>query len=479
MSDTRQLLTRIAALRDRLADAARLAPDADPAGVSARVMADPGSVGPALALLAPPTVSVEPAPAGPPLTARARRTLEAARELVAGERELAGDPLLSALLAGPGDPLALYYRDTVALTEAGLRLAQALPEKVEPQLRACDGLDAIVSAGRGRVTVLARALAGRKRDAGRVGGLARRLADLAAGRVVDLEWFVSLADDLLDEARSAAPVSFLSAGARDTHGDDGPATPAPARAVAAHALTVAQVVARVVPHDYEWAAHPATPVLAALLMDVGMLAVPPDVLGKPGRLTADERRLLAAHPKRGADLIAGLYPGSDAVVAAIAAHHERPDGTGYPAGQTGDDIPALGRMLAACDHYAALCSERPHRPAADPRTALTDTLLAAEAGRLDREFAETLLHLSMFPVGTVVELTDGRTAVVVANHPARVNLRAAARPVVAVLTDVVGEVLPRPDHVDLAAADRGGVARALARGERTRLLARHYPELCG
>jgi hypothetical protein len=248
--------------------------------------------------------------------------------------------------------------------------------------------------------------------------------------------------------------------------------------VAAASLTVAQVVARVVPHDYEWAGRPLLPVVTALTMDVGMVRVPAAVLGKAGPLDPVERRLIERHPQAGAELVRRLVPDAGALADAVAAHHERPDGTGYPDGARGDAIPSLSRLLSVCSEYAGMASDRPHRPAHDPRTALTDTLLAAEQGKLDRDFSEYLLNLSFHPVGTVVELTDGRTAVVVATHNTRLNLRATARPVVAVLADPSGAVLPRPEFLDLAAADRGGVSRALTTAERRTLLAERYPDLC-
>ena len=68
------------------------------------------------------------------------------------------------------------------------------------------------------------------------------------------------------------------------------AFPVPARFVAAHAINVAQVVARIVPYDYEWAGRQIAPVVAALLMDCGMLAVTPELLAKPESLSIDERR---------------------------------------------------------------------------------------------------------------------------------------------------------------------------------------------
>lgn len=480
MSDTRQLLTRISAFRDRLAQVGHLVPadgEPDEGQIADALLAEPGRIGHALRLL---TLQPQADPP-PPLTLRARLLLEDAQALVGVQRELTADPALGAALAFGGDDAhALHHRDTVALTEAALKLAQVFPAGAEAQLRACDGLETLLQTVRDRLAVLRAAVTRRRVETDRIDGLARRLADIHAGRMVDLTWFADLAEALLDEAGQAAPLRFLTADPASTCSyPGGRETVAPARFVAAHALTVAQVVARLVPHDYEWAGHGVTAVMAALMMDLGMLSVPVEVLAQAGPLSPADRRLIDAHPERGAELIRTLYPDSDLVAAAVAGHHERPDGTGYPAAATGEAIPSLARLLGVCDHYAGLCGERVYRPAADSRTALTETLLAAEAGRVDRDFSELLLHLSMFPVGAVVELSDGRVGVVVANHASRVNLRAAARPVVAVVADRDGNVLPRPDHVDLAAADRGSVVRALPRAERSTLLARHYPELCG
>src|SRR5262249_53766926 len=138
-----------------------------------------------------------------------------------------------------------------------------------------------------------------------------------------------------------------------------------------------------------------------------------------------------------------------------------------------------GRFLAACDAYAGMVSDRPHRPGADPRAALTDCLLLAEQGQLDRDFAEYLLVLGFHPVGTVVELTNGRIALVSAANTNRPNSRATARPVVAMLSDADGRILTRPEFLDLSTAEVGGIVRALSTDERRERLADWYPELCG
>ncbi len=472
MSDAQQLLTRLAEFRERLARVPAIAPP-DPEGdgsateVARAVLADPRTVTHALRLLSPPRVTAEPAPEPMALTLRARAVLESARELLFAERELMGDEYLAG--APESDPIALHYRETVSLTESALRLAQALPPEAESQLRACAGLESLVESVRARLNVARGALSNKHLWRGRLAGVARKLSDLHAGRVVDATWLAELAESLVNEAKSAVPMTLL----------DAPEGATSAERVAAHALVVAQVAARVVPHDFEWASRPQTPVLMALLMDAGMLALPPEILAKPGELTAQERRLVEAHPARSADLIRHLDPGAELVALAVAEHHERPDGTGYPAGKLADETTTLARLLSVCDQYAAMVCDRPRRIALDPRTALTEILIAAEDGRADRDFPELVLHLSMFPLGSVVELADGRAAVVVANHASRVNLRAAARPVLAVLADSAGQILARPEYLDLAAVPHGSIARALGRAERAQLLAKHYPELAG
>ena len=182
---------------------------------------------------------------------------------------------------------------------------------------------------------------------------------------------------------------------------------------------------------------------------------------------------MESHPKYGAELLLWRFPTiAGPLAAAVATHHERTDGTGYPNGLTGADLPPLGRLLRVADVYAALGEERPHRPAADPRTALTELLLLAEQGQIDHDFAEYLLNLAFYPVGTVVELTDGRVGVVVANHPNRLDPRSPGRPVVAVLADADGTPLPRVEHVDLAAADRGSIVRGVSAARRREAVGR-------
>lgn len=128
--------------------------------------------------------------------------------------------------------------------------------------------------------------------------------------------------------------------------------------------------------------------LAAMLQDVGMLQVPEKILEAPRPLTAEERAEIRKHARLGADL-ARTASFSPAVQAAILCHHERLDGSGYPSGLKGEEIPIAARVLAVCDAYVAMTSNRPHRARLSSFEALAE--LRAKAGtefdpRVVREF---------------------------------------------------------------------------------------------
>ena len=99
---------------------------------------------------------------------------------------------------------------------------------------------------------------------------------------------------------------------------------------------------------------------AALLHDIGKLAIPDRLLHKPGPLTREEYEQVKLHAAIGADMLEGIdFAGPLAVI--VRHHHENWDGTGYPDGLAGDRIPFGARLLAIVDCYDALTSERPYR----------------------------------------------------------------------------------------------------------------------
>lgn len=118
--------------------------------------------------------------------------------------------------------------------------------------------------------------------------------------------------------------------------------------------------------------------IAALLHDIGKLAVPEHILSKPGPLTPNERKKMQIHAQVGAEIVSAVrFPCP--VAPLIRSHHERWDGKGYPAGLRGEQIPIGARILAVADCFDALTSERPYRRAVSRDAAVQ--ILRAEAGR--------------------------------------------------------------------------------------------------
>jgi hypothetical protein len=115
----------------------------------------------------------------------------------------------------------------------------------------------------------------------------------------------------------------------------------------------------------------------ALLHDIGKIAIPDAILGKPGKLTDAEWEIMRTHPQKSEQLI-GNVPGLSHLGPAIRAEHERWDGDGYPDGLAGEAIPLASRITLVCDAYHAMISDRPYRRALPERNARAE--IAANAG---------------------------------------------------------------------------------------------------
>jgi diguanylate cyclase (GGDEF)-like protein/putative nucleotidyltransferase with HDIG domain len=187
---------------------------------------------------------------------------------------------------------------------------------------------------------------------------------------------------------------------------------------------------------------------AALLHDIGKLAVPEHILNKPGKLSAAEYSKIMIHPVVGADILSNVeFPYE--VVPIVKHHHERFDGGGYPSGLRGEEIPFGARVLTIVDCYDALTTNRPYRQSYGRDEALS--IMGGERGRmfdpalLDQFFAiiDTLEeHLPALPAQAVsflgVEpLTTGRLLDDGLSFPPRTRAEKALRDI----TAAQGEVL--------------------------------------
>jgi putative two-component system response regulator len=132
--------------------------------------------------------------------------------------------------------------------------------------------------------------------------------------------------------------------------------------------------------------------LTAPMHDLGKVAIPDSVLLKPAKLTPEERALAERHAQIGHD----IFSGSSSLLLALAAeialtHHERVDGTGYPNGLKGDDIPISGRIVAVTDVYDAVTSDRPYRKALSAEEAM-EIMVAGRGTHFDARLLDLFLE---------------------------------------------------------------------------------------
>lgn len=187
--------------------------------------------------------------------------------------------------------------------------------------------------------------------------------------------------------------------------------------------------------------------LAGMLHDLGKAVMPPDILNKPGKLTAEEFEIIKQHPVRGYEMLFGGANVNDGVRDVCRHHHERWDGTGYPDGLTGDQISLLARMGAVCDVYDAVTSDRPYKAGWDPAHALSQ--MATWKGHFDpMVFQSFVRSVGIYPTGSLVRMKSGRLAVVLDQNPS-----ALTKPRVKTFFSTKSGMPLEPRVLDLAQAD--------------------------
>jgi response regulator RpfG family c-di-GMP phosphodiesterase/signal transduction histidine kinase len=130
--------------------------------------------------------------------------------------------------------------------------------------------------------------------------------------------------------------------------------------------------------------------LAALLHDVGKIAVPESILNKPGKLTDEEFKLIKEHPARGESILSPVIELKE-IARIVRSHHERYDGTGYPDRLKGREIPLGARIMAIADTYDSITSERPYRKPASHRFAVKE-IIGCSGTQFDPEVVEHFLE---------------------------------------------------------------------------------------
>jgi len=170
--------------------------------------------------------------------------------------------------------------------------------------------------------------------------------------------------------------------------------------------------------------------MGGMLLDVGNAMIPKSISATPGPISDEHRKMLRQHTELGAKILAGSQGVPQTVADMVLCHHERFDGSGYPRGLYGNQIPPFARIAGIADSYDAMTSETPYsKPMAayDAARALNEMRGKQFAAEVVEQFIATM---GMFPVASLVELNDGSVGVVLEQNPGNV-----LRPKVLLLLD--------------------------------------------
>lgn len=178
--------------------------------------------------------------------------------------------------------------------------------------------------------------------------------------------------------------------------------------------------------------------MAALLHEIGMIRLPPQLYMSNRILTPEEKRAITAHPIIGYKILKTFsFPVT--VCLTVLEHHEHIDGTGYPRQLSGDRISLPARILAVAGSYAALVSKRPYREGKDGHTSLLDLLRGKNTHYDENVLRVLILVVSLYPIGTYVQLVNGSKGVVI--EP---NLENPRYPLVKIYIADTGDPLKEP-----------------------------------
>lgn len=183
--------------------------------------------------------------------------------------------------------------------------------------------------------------------------------------------------------------------------------------------------------------------IGAILHDIGKMLIPKHILNKPGLLTVDEYKIVKKHTTYGYDILKKSSKISKRAAEVALNHHERLDGNGYPSGKKEGQISIYSRIVAVCDVYDALTSDRVYKKKIEAHKAL-EYICKMVNIQFDNEIVKILLKcIGIYPLGCVVKLNTNEIGVVV-----DLNKIDISKPVVRILLDRNGKIVRNYFEVD-------------------------------
>lgn len=185
--------------------------------------------------------------------------------------------------------------------------------------------------------------------------------------------------------------------------------------------------------------------LGALLHDIGKMAVPLEILNKPGRLTPEEFEIVKTHAERGFEMLKtkGDIPPESLEI--VLHHHERISGKGYPHGLTGGQVNLMTKIVSIVDVYDAITSDRCYHDGVAPHEALKN-MYEWITEDFDQDMVEKFIKcLGIYPIGSMVQLNMGQVGIVVS-----ASEKSRLRPIILLVINSKGERYLKPKLINLA-----------------------------
>ncbi len=182
----------------------------------------------------------------------------------------------------------------------------------------------------------------------------------------------------------------------------------------------------------------------ALLADVGKLHVSDRLLNKVNPLTQEEYSLIRSHVDYGVEMLQQSYDKDPIVLQMVQHHHERHNGSGYPQGLKGKEIPVYGRIAGLVDAYDALISDKPYRIGLPPSESVKELYKTRGIDFQAALVEEFIQSIGIYPAGSLVELTSGEVGIVVAEHRRR-----RLRPKLLIILDGDKQPVEEKKYLDL------------------------------